>query len=89
MANPDDGSPHMMHGIGKEPMSPDRSLQLGGIERLPDRPTNTVVTFPTAGRRFRRQDEQAPRGAILLFTGVRYERMPEPDIAAPRLRRRS
>ena len=80
-------------------MNLDRSPDTGG----PTRPTATVVTFPAAGRRrFRRADEAAPdpRGAILLFTGIRYERMVEADLAdpetpaepdkrAPRLRRRS
>ncbi|MDO9426223.1 MAG: hypothetical protein Q7T93_05270 [Methylobacterium sp.] len=56
------------------------------------------MTFPAAGRRrFRRADDAAPdpRGAILLFTGIRYERMAEPetpaepDKRAPRLLRRS
>ncbi|KQP11305.1 hypothetical protein ASF28_09770 [Methylobacterium sp. Leaf99] len=75
-------------------MNLDRSPNTGG----PTRPTATVVTFPAAGRRrFRRADDAAPdpRGAILLFTGIRYERMAEPenpaepDKRAPRLRRRS
>lgn len=72
-------------------MNFDRSPNTGG----PERPTATVVTFPgTGARRFRRFDE-APRGTILLFTGIRYERMPEttapvgPETPAPRLRRRS
>lgn len=45
------------------------------------RPTATVVPLSRAGgRRFRREAEAAePRGQILLFTGVRYERMPESD----------
>ncbi|GJD28866.1 hypothetical protein PMNALOAF_0098 [Methylobacterium adhaesivum] len=75
-------------------MNFDRSPDTGG----PERPTATVVTFPEAGpRRFRRTDNaaEAPRGTILLFTGIRYERMPEttapvgPQTPAPRLRRRS
>ncbi|MCJ2034895.1 hypothetical protein [Methylobacterium sp. J-068] len=70
-------------------MKPDRSHQTGGVERPPERQTATVVTFPATGRRFRRPDEDAPRGAILLFTGIRYERMLETDASAPRLRRRS
>ena len=73
-------------------MNPDRSPQTRGNERPSERPTATVVTFPAAGRRFRRfrrQDADAPRGAILFFTGIRYERMPETDAAPPRLRRRS
>ncbi|WP_200937414.1 hypothetical protein [Methylobacterium sp. Leaf112] len=56
------------------------------------------MTFPSDGRRrFRRSADAAqdPRGAILLFTGIRYERMTEastpigPETPAPRLRRRS
>ncbi|WP_204262521.1 hypothetical protein [Methylobacterium sp. BTF04] len=64
----------------------------GGIPQPSERPTATVVTFPQShGRRFRRpaDDEAATRGAILLFTGIRYERMAEPPVPAPRLRRRS
>jgi hypothetical protein len=76
-----------MIGIGKEPMNPDRSHQTRDAERSSERPTAVVVALPTAGRRFRRPDDDAPRGAIVLFTGVRYERMP--DAEAPRLRRRS
>jgi aspartate/methionine/tyrosine aminotransferase len=55
-------------------------------------PMTGVVAFRQAtGRRFRRDDETdgTPRGEILLFTGVRYERMPEPAMPAPRQRRRS
>ena len=62
-------------------MNLDRSPDTGG----PPRPTATVVTFPAAGRRrFRRTDDTAPdpRGAILLFTGIRYERMVD-DLAEP------
>ncbi|KQP28621.1 hypothetical protein ASF27_07095 [Methylobacterium sp. Leaf102] len=75
-------------------MNFDRSSYTGS----PERPTATVVTFPRDGRRrFRRSADAAqdPRGAILLFTGIRYERMTEastpigPETPAPRLRRRS
>lgn len=75
-------------------MNFDRSSDTGG----PERPTATVVTFARSGRRrFRRIDDagSAPRGTILLFTGIRYERMQEatvptgPGTPAPRLRRRS
>lgn len=62
----------------------------GGTPHAAERPTATVVTFPQ-GRapRFRRAAEDAsPEGRILLFTGIRYERM-EPAERAPRLRRRS
>ncbi|MCJ2081644.1 hypothetical protein [Methylobacterium sp. J-090] len=85
---------HENNGTGSQPMNLDRSPDTGG----PERPTATVVTFPAEGRRrFRRTDDTVrdPRGAILLFTGIRYERMAEPekpaepDKRAPRLRRRS
>ncbi|CAO4175082.1 Transposase [Methylorubrum populi] len=46
----------------------------------------SVIPFVAgAGRRFRREADEAPRGQILLFTGVRYERLPE---AAPVPQRR-
>lgn len=64
----------------------------GGIPHAPERPTATVVTFPQGqARRFRRaaDADASPRGSILLFTGIRYERMAEPVASAPRLRRRS
>lgn len=64
----------------------------GGVAHPSERPTATVVTFPQGhARRFRRpaEDEVGAHGAILLFTGIRYERMAEPDAPAPRLRRRS
>lgn len=51
--------------------------------------TGRVIAFPTARRRERdaiRADE--PRGEILLFLGVRYERIVEQE-PAPRRRRRS
>ena len=72
-------------------MNTHRLPDTGGADRRPERPTATVVTFPAPARRFRRADADAdaPRGAILLFTGIRYERMPEPEAPAPRLRRRS
>lgn len=56
------------------------------------RPTASVVAFrQIAVRRFRREDEGAGgrTGDILLFTGVRYERMTEPAMPAPRQRRHS
>jgi hypothetical protein len=36
-----------------------------------------IITFPPLGERAKRvvQHEDAERGTILLFTGVRYERM--------------
>ncbi|KAB1075551.1 hypothetical protein [Methylobacterium planeticum] len=56
---------------------------LGG----PPRTTGTVLAFP-AGQRPRREGPATgePRGEILLFLGVRYERVAEPDAApaAPR-----
>ncbi|MER2266236.1 hypothetical protein [Methylobacterium oxalidis] len=50
-----------------------------------------ILAFPPAGAR-RARRETAPegeaRGEILLFLGVRYERLPEPEAApAPRRRR--
>ncbi|UMY18714.1 hypothetical protein MMB17_05155 [Methylobacterium organophilum] len=54
---------------------------------VPARPTTNVVPFPAAAiRRFRRDEAEGPRGAILLFTGVRYERLADDD-AAQRLRK--
>ena len=47
--------------------------------------TATVVSLPrSAPRRFRREDDAA-RGQILLFTGIRYERFSgsEDEAAAP------
>ena len=70
-------------------MNSDRLHPTRGPERLVERPTATVVALSPSGRRFRRPDADAPRGAILLFTGVRYERSTEADAPAPRLRRRS
>ncbi len=51
--------------------------------------TGSVIPFSAATtRRFRREADDASRGQILLFTGVRYERMPEADaLPAPRRRR--
>lgn len=51
--------------------------------------TGSVVPFaPATTRRFRREAEEAPRGQILLFMGVRYERMPEAEaLPVPRRRR--
>ena len=36
-----------------------------------------------------RREDDAPRGQILLFTGVRYERLPDADAPAVPQRRRS
>ncbi|MBB2963243.1 hypothetical protein [Methylobacterium sp. R2-1] len=51
--------------------------------------TASVVPFiPATNRRFRREADDAPRGQILLFTGVRYERMPDAEaLPVPRRRR--
>lgn len=49
------------------------------------RPQATVIPFSSDGiRRFRRDETatDAPLGQILLFTGVRYERMPEAPVQA-------
>ena len=88
--------------MGSPAMTPDRKSQSakthtgepsGGQEaRSLPLPTASVVAFRQASvRRFRRDDENdgATRGEILLFTGVRYERMPEPAMPAPLQRRRS
>lgn len=48
-----------------------------------------VVPFRTApARRLRREADDGPRGQILLFTGVRYERLPDADAPAIPQRRR-
>ncbi len=73
-------------------MNRDRSPKTGSMPPASERPTATVVTFPQGQtRRFRRPAEAdaSPQGSILLFTGIRYERMAEPAASAPRLRRRS
>lgn len=54
------------------------------------RPLGNVVAFSAAGpRRFRREASAAdgPLGQILLFTGVRYERMPDEADLAPQRKR--
>ncbi|MDV2985803.1 UNVERIFIED_CONTAM: hypothetical protein Q9R58_15945 [Methylobacteriaceae bacterium AG10] len=52
--------------------------------------TAAIVPFvPATTRRFRREADDAPRGQILLFTGVRYERMPDAEALPVRRRRRS
>ncbi|WP_233383785.1 hypothetical protein [Methylobacterium sp. C25] len=56
------------------------------------RPSATVIALSSsATRRFRRDPSDAePMGQILLFTGVRYERMPEVEEVRPvRQRKRS
>ncbi len=51
--------------------------------------TGSVVPFaPATTRRFRREADDAPRGQILLFTGVRYERWSEPEVEAALPQRR-
>lgn len=70
-------------------MSPDRHPPTGHSDGPGPGPTASVVAFQPATRRFRREarmDETA-RGEILLFTGVRYERLSEAP--SPRLRLRS
>lgn len=88
--------------MGSPAMTPDRKSQKADLhtgepsgdlgDRSMTRPTASVVPFrQSAVRRFRREDESADgmAGEILLFTGVRYERMPDPALPAPRQRRRS
>ena len=43
--------------------------------------TAVVIPFPGAGARPRPRRSDEPRGVILLFTGVRYERLSEPSPA--------
>lgn len=75
------------------PPSKTSSLLLSSAPTAPahrDRaPTGSVVPFaPVMTRRFRRERDDAPRGQILLFTGVRYERMPDAEaLPVPRRRR--
>lgn len=58
-------------------------------DTMPDSPPATVVPFPARRRREREAPRAGePRGQILLFLGVRYERLPEAE-PAPRRRRRS
>lgn len=72
-------------------MNPDRSV-LGSVSGpTSEHSGSAVVAFPGPGpRRFRRSDPSTEeiRGEILLFTGVRYERMPDPVTAPTSLRRR-
>jgi hypothetical protein len=51
---------------------------MGDVSR---RPTHNVITFPPAEARPPRRvlAGEAPRGEILLFMGVRYERVAEPS----------
>ncbi len=45
------------------------------------RPTGTLIPFPDSSARPQRPALSAddPRGEILLFTGIRYERLAEPS----------
>ncbi|GJE46488.1 hypothetical protein [Methylobacterium soli] len=67
-----------------------RTQETAPSEARPPRTTGTILAFPGA-QRPRREGPAAdePRGEILLFLGVRYERMAEPEAvpAAPRRRR--
>lgn len=66
--------------------TPTERFSTFGRERAPA----AVVPFPAGTtRRLRREDDDAPRGQILLFTGVRYERLPDADAPAVPQRRRS
>jgi hypothetical protein len=50
------------------------------------RPAGVIITFPDAASRPNRNGLRAgePRGEILLFTGVRYERLePSPSPSRP------
>lgn len=61
--------------------SADPRLSEDATERAPVRRGASILPFAHAtGRRFRRVAEMTePNGAILLFTGVRYERMDHDD----------
>ena len=48
-----------------------------------------VIPFAAAATRRPRREDDAPRGQILLFPGVRYERLPDADAPAVPQRRRS
>lgn len=65
------------------------STNLGVIRdrAIDGRPSAMIIPMrPVEARRFRRYDDDGSRGQILLYTGVRYERMAEPEIApAPTL----
>jgi hypothetical protein len=72
-------------------MNAERSLFETAAGTPRDGVSSRIVAFPgSAPRRFRREVEpDAERGQILLFTGVRYERMPEAETSPTRRRRRS
>jgi hypothetical protein len=54
---------------------------MGGVEKR----GAAILRLPPASSRPPRPalDPGEPRGVILLFTGVRYERLAEPDAAPP------
>ncbi len=61
---------------------------------IQNRPAGVIIAFPDASARRHRAPlaEGGPRGEILLFTGVRYERMDPADtshLAGGTKRRRS
>jgi hypothetical protein len=65
-----------------------RTQETAPSQAGPARTTGTLLAFPS-GQPPRREAPASgeTRGEILLFLGVRYERMPEPD-AVPALPRR-
>jgi hypothetical protein len=56
--------------------------------RAPTRPAAAIIPFP-AGRRAPATEPPAGPARILLFTGVRYERLPEPAEVAEAARPRA
>ncbi|MCJ2029012.1 hypothetical protein MKK50_06265 [Methylobacterium sp. J-043] len=73
----------------KTPSSPSPSAHAAKPGHRQSVATGSVVPFaPATTRRFRREADDTPRGQILLFMGVRYERMPEAEaLPVPRRRR--
>ncbi len=73
-------------------MNPRTTLSKARDAAAESRPSALVVALPQAlTRRVRREamPDEAPLGRILLFTGVRYERMAEvvPEPAIPQRKR--
>lgn len=73
-------------------MNPRNTLSKSRDSTAEPKPSALVLAMPsTAGRRFRREApaDAAPLGQILLFTGVRYERMPDVQVepAVPQRKR--
>lgn len=61
-------------------MNPRKTLPMTREKAALSQPSAMVIAMPqAAARRFRRDTahDAEPLGQILLFTGVRYERMPD------------